>query len=390
MNVDVVIVGGGPTGLCFARALTGRGLTIKIIEKQPRAALSEPAFDGREIAMTHASRQILEKLDVWRRIDSAEIATLRDARVLDGLSPHAMMITASLGGQEQLGYLIANHLIRRAAYEAVTENPEVELLNEVHITSLQQRDQHMDLQLSDGSELSTRLLVACDSRFSETRRRMGIGAQMYDFGKVMLVCRIAHEEPHHQTAWEWFDYGQTLALLPLNGNTASAILTLPQQQAQEMYNLEPAAFAENLAGRYHGRLGKLELISSRHLYPLVGVYSHRFIGQRFALIGDAAVGMHPVTAHGFNFGLYSVNRLAGLIANHASLNADIGSAALLKRYECGHRRDTLPLYLSTCTVATLYTNDTAPARLLRRAALRISDKVTPFKRFIASHLTQTV
>ncbi len=389
MNVDVVIVGGGPTGLCFARALATKGLTVKIVEKQSRQALSDPAFDGREIAMTHASRQILEQLGVWQRIDDAEISPLRDARVLDGLSPHAMMITASHGGQEQLGYLIANHLIRRAAYEAVMETG-AELLDETHITSLQQHDAHVSLQLSDGEQLDTRLLVACDSRFSDTRRRMGIGAQMYDFGKSMLVCRVAHEEPHDQTAWEWFDYGQTLALLPLKGNTASAILTLPQQQAQDMFNLDESAFAENLANRYHGRLGKLELISTRHLYPLVGVYSHRFIGRRFALIGDAAVGMHPVTAHGFNFGLYSVRRLAQLINNHAAVNGDIGSPALLRRYECGHRRDTLPLYLSTCTVATLFTNDRPPARLLRRAALRISDQITPFKRFIASHLTQAI
>ena len=45
-SVDVVVVGAGPTGLCFARALADTGLSVTLIEQQPRAALAEPAFEA--------------------------------------------------------------------------------------------------------------------------------------------------------------------------------------------------------------------------------------------------------------------------------------------------------------------------------------------------------
>ena len=89
--------------------------------------------------------------------------------------------------------------------------------------------------LQDGQVLQPRLLVAADSRFSETRRQLGIGAQLKDFGKTMLVCRMQHEHDHQQVAWEWFGYGQTLALLPLNGRQSSVVLTLPPREIERLW-----------------------------------------------------------------------------------------------------------------------------------------------------------
>jgi 2-polyprenyl-6-methoxyphenol hydroxylase-like FAD-dependent oxidoreductase len=124
------------------------------------------------------------------------------------------------------------------------------------------------------------------------------------------------------------------------------------------------------------------------VYPLVGVYAHRFVGPRHALVGDAAVGMHPVTAHGFNFGLQSQQRLADLVTAAAQRGGDIGEADLLGRYERSHRLATRPLYEATNAIATLYNDSRLPARLLRGAALRAAHGLVPFRKMIAGHLTQ--
>ncbi|MGQ3469461.1 5-demethoxyubiquinol-8 5-hydroxylase UbiM, partial [Xanthomonas campestris] len=47
-----------------------------------------------------------------------------------------------------------------------------------------------------------------------------------------------------------------------------------------------------------------------------------------------------------------------------------------------------PLYEATNALAALYTDGRAPARLLRRGALRAANAVAPFKQAIAAHLTQ--
>jgi 2-polyprenyl-6-methoxyphenol hydroxylase-like FAD-dependent oxidoreductase len=94
---------------------------------------------------------------------------------------------------------------------------------------------HSEVILADGRRVHARLVVAADSRFSSTRRMLGIGARMRDFGKSMLVCRMQIEVPHRHTAWEWFGYGRTMALLPLNGDQASAVITLPRARSRRCW-----------------------------------------------------------------------------------------------------------------------------------------------------------
>jgi ubiquinone biosynthesis UbiH/UbiF/VisC/COQ6 family hydroxylase len=216
---------------------------------------------------------------------------------------------------------------------------------------------------------------------------------MHDFGKNMLVCAMTFEQPHHFAAWEWFGYGQTLALLPMNphpetgAHRASAVITLPSREIETLMQMEPDAFNAAVTQRFANRLGAMQLVSTRHNYPLVAVFPQRLVAQRFATIGDAAVGMHPVTAHGFNFGLLSVEALTQEIATAMHTQSDIGSASLLQRYEGRQKRATLPLFWMTRLIVEIYTRDTAPAKLMRKVLLRLSDKLLPFKRSIAQSLS---
>lgn len=378
MQFDVAISGAGPAGLSLARALAGAGLSIALIEKLPEAVLADPPFDGREIALTQLSRRLMTELGQWERIEPTEISPLRKARVLNGPSPFAMVVEPD-ATHEELGYLVPNHLIRRAAYAAVAGAPDVRILAGRSVRAIRSDREAAELTLDDGSTLGARLAVAADSRFSETRRAMGIAADMHDFGRTMMVFRMEHEKPHENAAWEWFGYGQTLALLPLAGNRASIVLTLPHREIEQLLKMSDADFDLDMARRFEQRLGAMRLTSTRHPYPLVAVYAARFIARRFACVGDAAVGMHPVTAHGFNFGLRGAHALAREIRAAAARGADIAAPDLLERWERGHRTATRPLYLATNAIARLYCDDTPPARLVRNLALRAGQRLTPFR-----------
>ena len=399
MQFDLLISGAGPAGLCLARALSGAGLSIGVVEQQAQAALAEPAFDGREIALTQTSASTLRRLGLWERIealDAAALSPLRDARVLDGPSPFALVISHGLTRRGELGWLASNHLIRRAAWDAVQDSialhGDITLITGDGVARTQVDAQAAQVTLASGAAHSARLLVAADSRFSPTRRAVGIGASQHDFGRTMLVCQVTHEEPHHHAAWEWFGHGQTLALLPMNddpatgAHRASAVLTLAHQQIEPLLTLDEDAFNAGLTRRFDNRLGAMRLTSTRHAYPLVGVYPHRMVAERFACVGDAAVGMHPVTAHGFNFGLLSIDTLARELLAARAAGRDIGASDLLARYQRKHCLATRPLYEATRLIATLYTAESPPARLLRTAALRIGERLTPFKRAVAAAL----
>lgn len=388
MNFDIVVIGAGPAGLCFARALAGSGLRIAVLERQEENLLAQPSFDGREIALTHHSVRLMREFGLWERIDRTAISPLRDARVLNGPSLHAMQIDHRDGNRKELGYLISNHMIRKAAYEAVKSSSGITLMTGVQVSGVKADSNSAHIVLGNGETIEAQLLVAADSRFSETRRAMGISASMHDFGRTMMVCCMEHEIPHQHIAWEWFDYGQTLALLPMNGSRSSVVITLPSRDTQKLMVMAEPDFNREMETRFKHRLGAMRLVSTRHAYPLVTVYPDRFVAQRFALMGDAAIGMHPVTAHGFNFALRGVNTLACEIKKAYSLGGDIAAADLLNRYERKHRRDTRSLFLATHAIAKLYSDDSPPARLLRAAALRLGNRVAPFKRAVANMLTE--
>lgn len=381
MDTDVAIIGAGPAGLALACALHGSGLSVTLFEKAPEASLAEPAFDGREIALTHRSQGILRDLGAWERIPAAEMSALRQAKVINGASPLALRFAPGRG-EEPLGRLVPNHLIRRALYGTMAARGEARLVAGRSVRGLRLAPGGARLMLDGGQEVAARLVVAADSRFSEARRRAGIGAAMLDFGRTMIVARVAHERPHEGIATEWFGHGQTIAMLPLAGDVSSVVLTLPPATAERLMAMDPEAFGAEVTRRYEARLGGMRLAGTRHAYPLAAVYAHRFTSRRFALLGDAAVGMHPVTAHGFNFGLSGAALLAGEIRRAA----EPGDPAALARYAAAHQRATLPLFLATNAVARLYSDDRAPARLARAALIGAGAVLGPVRRAIVARL----
>lgn len=388
MEHDILIIGAGPSGLCMARALAGSGLRVIVLEQGDAAALADPADDGREIALTHASRAALERLGMWQAFAPEEIGELRRALVIDGDDREGLQFDPPAGEAGPLGWMLPNHAIRRAAFACASGTEGVAIVGGARVAALAPSAQAIEVRLEDGRRFRARLAIAADNRFSGCRRAMGLRADHHDFGKVMVVVKVVHEQPHQATAWEWFRYGQTLALLPLHDpQTSSAVLTLVPAEAAAFMAKSAEEQGLDLARRFEHRLGAIRIAAAPHAYPLVGVYARRFVGPRFALVGDAAVGMHPVTAHGFNFGLLSIDNLAGTVRAAHATGGDVAAAAGLARYEQTQRRATLPLYLATQLVIQLYTRDSPPARALRNLALHVGERFTPFKRMIAASLT---
>ena len=391
MDTDIVVVGGGPAGLAFARQLKDSRLRVTVLEKAPLETLQNPPYDGREIALTHLSREIMQRLGMWQRIPENEIYRLRDAKVFNGTSDYTLHfpepVKARGGPTDRLGNLISNHNIRRAAYEEVAQCDNVELRCGVGVKNVETDENRALVELENGDLITARLLVAADSRFSQTRRQLGISADMHDFGRTVIVFRTKHTLSNGHTASECFFYGRTLALLPLEEHLTNCVITIDSDKAGALLAMSPEELAADLEKQLKNKLGKMEKTGTLHTYPLVGVHARRFCTTRAALIGDAAVGMHPVTAHGFNLGLESADILGKLVMQAAQNGQDIGASSLLERYDAKHQLHTRPLYHGTNAMVKLFTNEAAPAKLLRNLVLRVSNNLPPVKKLITRQLT---
>jgi 2-polyprenyl-6-methoxyphenol hydroxylase-like FAD-dependent oxidoreductase len=133
----------------------------------------------------------------------------------------------------------------------------------------------------------------------------------------------------------------------------------------------------------------MRLVTERFAYPLVGVHAQKFFARRFALIGDAAVGMHPVTAHGFNLGLSGQEILAKEVLRAVQAGMDIGNSELLERFSRRHMRTTRPIYHGTNEIVKLFTDDRPPAKILRRLTLRLVNNFPPIKHVIQNKITES-
>ena len=76
MNFDILIIGAGPAGMAFACGLANSKVKVAIIDKLPKKIFSDPKIDGREIALTHHSADILNELGVWKLIPKKLISVI--------------------------------------------------------------------------------------------------------------------------------------------------------------------------------------------------------------------------------------------------------------------------------------------------------------------------
>ena len=410
---DVLLVGAGPAGLSLAISLAQAGFTATVVEQQSDSALAQPAPDGREIALTHPSRATLQRLGSWAHLADHEVGQIAEAQVHDGpLGRHsALQLNAASGARGgtsaatpgALGFIVPNHALRRTAHTVAAHVPGVRLLTSTQVTRVATLPGHAELDCvpahtapganTTPQRLTAPLLVAADSRFSATRRQLGLGAQMTDFGRTVIVCRMRHTQPHGGVAHECFGYDRTLAVLPLPDDPheghalCSVVVTAGAADAAALMAQPPEAFTAQVQAQFNDRLGPMALVGERHAYPLVAVYAQRFAGHRCALLGDAAVGMHPVTAHGYNLGLAGVERLTAALVSARQRGQDIGSADALAPYAQGHHRHAWPIYQGTNAIVRLYTDARPVPRLLRQLVLQGARRLPPLQAAIVGQLT---
>ncbi len=238
----------------------------------------------------------------------------------------------------------------------------------------------IDVALADGSEISARLLVGADGARSSIREQASIASHGWNYDQSAIVCTVAHERDHHGRAEEHFLPAGPFAILPLTGKRCSIVWTERRQDAERIVALPDAEFHDELEKRFGLQLGDIRVIGARRAFPL-GLFTARsFIGERLALVGDAAHIIHPIAGQGLNMGLRDVAALAEAVADAARLGLDIGGPDVLQRYQRWRRFDTMTMGVATDGLNRLFSNSSDALRLIRDIGLGLVERMPPLKR----------
>lgn len=367
VDFDVLIAGGGLNGPALALALAGAGLRVAVADPRPAEARAGDAFDGRAYALAIASQRLLKALGLWQGLagDSQPIREVKASQGLPGEGAERFFLHFDSAEIEEgpVGYMLEDRFLYRGLMAAMRGR--VTHLDGVSVVSQDVGPALVTVGLSDGRQVTARLLVGADGRGSGVARRAGIARRGWDYGQTALVAAIAHERPHQGIAHQYFMPTGPLAILPLPGDRSSIVWSETRAHAEAIAALPDAAFLEVLRPRFGDFLGPLALTGERFAYPLSLSLADRYCDARVVLVGDAAHGVHPVAGQGLNLGLRDVAALAEVLVEAARRGEDIGASAVLERYQGWRRSDATSLALGMDTVNRLFGNDNPALRLAR-------------------------
>ncbi len=386
---DVAIVGGGPVGALTACCLADAGLSVAVIEAADPADLARPGTDGRSIAVALSAQRVFAACGAWDLMrDEAE--PIREIHVTDGASPLFLHYDHNALGDEPFGWIVENTTIRRALHQRLAQLPQARVLAPARVVAVDRGAARATLTLDDGRMLHAALVVAADGRPSPTRRAAGIQVQRFQYGQSGIVCTVAHEKPHHGVAHEHFLPSGPFAILPMRGTAehphrSSIVWTERLHLAETIVRQNDADFLAELHTRFGDILGRIELDSPRHHYPLTLQIAERAIDHRLALVGDAAHGMHPVAGQGMNMGVRDAAALAEVVVAAHRLGGDPGGPDVLARYQRWRRFDNMLMLGLTDVMVRLFSNDIGPLKLARDLGLAAVQAMPGVKRFFMKH-----
>jgi ubiquinone biosynthesis UbiH/UbiF/VisC/COQ6 family hydroxylase len=201
---------------------------------------------------------------------------------------------------------------------------------------------------------------------------------------VALIANLECERPHANIAYQWFQGGPVLALLPLPGRRVSMIWSLPEEDAEMLLQLEPDALCRTVESSTAGVLGAMSVVTAARSYPLRRLSAARMAGERVALAGDAAHVIHPLAGQGLNLGLQDARALAAALAGRGPVR-DAGDARLLRRYERSRAEPILAMDLMVDGLFRLFGADSEPLSRLRNAGLNLSGRLPVLKNILIRH-----
>lgn len=392
-TTDIAIVGGGMVGLTLALALARAGVGCVLIDREAPETLLDQPYDGRSSAIAQGSKRAYEGIGVWDAFADAA-SPIHDIRVSDGESRLFLHYDHAEIGDEPLGYIIENRAIRQGLLPAAQKEAGIVFLAPDTAENFESDSNAARVTLASGRVIEARLAIAADGRNSPLRQLAGIGVAEWAYPQIGIVCTAIHERHHQNIAHERFLPSGPLAFLPMvddaDGRHRSSIVwTERTDLAPALLALDDDAFAAELARRFGPSLGLIGIEGRRWNYPLSLLHADSYTGDRLVLVGDAAHAIHPIAGQGLNLGLRDVAALAEVLVDAHRLGLDLGSAAVLARYERWRRFDNTVLAAVTDGLNRLFSNDLAPVRLLRDVGMAAVNRMPPLKKFFMQHAMGT-
>ena len=389
-DYDIIVAGGGMIGTSLGLALAPLNLRVGVVEAVARGAEQQPSFDDRSTALSRSTQRTFEAMGLWPQIVAAA-TPIKSIHVSDKGRFGFAHIDAGEQGVEALGYVVINRVLGQVLSASLAAVDGLEFMCPARIAAVNTAADHVTVTVDEPAgqrALRCRLLVAADGAGSTVRDMIGISASRVDYEQWAVVGNVLPDRAHDNRAFERFTDAGPLAMLPLGGNRAAFVWIMPPPRGREMLSLGDDEFTAVLQDTFGFRLGRFSRIGTRAAYPLALTRANGLIARRSVVVGNAAHGLHPVAAQGFNLGMRDVAALCDCIFDAqtaANGPTDTGIATILEKYADWRRSDQIKLVRFTDGIVRLFGDRRAPVRALRDLGMLGFDLLPGVRRAFARH-----
>jgi 2-octaprenyl-6-methoxyphenol hydroxylase len=380
---DVAVVGTGPSGLVAALALGTVGASVVTLGPLPNNAVSN-AVDTRSAALLASSVDLLKTLKVWDRLRN-EAAPLKAIRIVDAsrslLRAPDIEFKASELGLEAFGYNVPNTALVSALYTRACEVlPSVVAAN---VEAIAIDRNNAVLTLSDGARIAARLVVGADGRRSVCRKSANIDITECRYDQAAIASRFRHALSHRDVSTELHKENGSVTTVPLpDAHASSLILVGSRSEIATLMQLDPERFEEDLGARLSCLLGSISSLGPRVEFPVTRLSANTLVGNRTALVGEAAHILPPIGAQGLNLGFRDAAALADCVAAALRRNGDPGAGDVLTSYRHARRLDIMSRTLGVDLLSRSLLSPFLPVQAARGLILHGLRALSPLRRMV--------
>ena len=284
--METHVMGAGPTGCMVALALAHQNQRVVLFDPQNSEALTARS---RAYAITHSSRRLMQRLDVWDQLGKDLVAfeqlDLRD-----------------LAAGRQVLFLADDLALKNRGHSGIGWILDHRPLMTVLLRRLQE-SQHVQLHLGGGAApipSPDSLVIAADGPSSPTRESWGIRCWQHRYRQGCLTAKVVLRGVQANQACELFRPEGPLAVLPLGNDQFQVIWSAPMQRCQDRSALPPSEFLDQLAGILPQGIDPDLLLDQPRAFPQQWMLAHRLSRGRGVLVGEAGHRCHPVGGQGLN------------------------------------------------------------------------------------------